>query len=273
MFRRNSNTVTEASSNRGSWRRLSVCLLLSVIVLFVALFVGVFSTLESFSESVMGLRPKSFDLASRGLERVVSIPERFKQGTITKTFIAAIPEISTEDGGLLELATARSVETFEIREDKRIAWNLVPLGITESRIRVPVTYRYHIKLADDWLLNTSGSTCVVFAPPLRPSQPPAIHTDEMVKESRSGWARFNKEEQMDALLKSLTPQLRQFASDSRRVSLVREDCRKGVADFVKSWLLREQHWGEGKLESVKVLFPDEVADLSLASELASTSAP
>jgi hypothetical protein len=41
------------------------------------------------------------------------------------------------------------------------------------------------------------------------------------------------------------------------MNLVREQCRIRVADFVRSWLLREDHWREDRFSSVIVIFADE----------------
>ncbi|MFA6546575.1 MAG: hypothetical protein WCS99_19320, partial [Limisphaerales bacterium] len=100
-------------------------------------------------------------------------------------------------------------------------------------------------------------TCIVRAPAIRPSLPPAIHTDQMRKRSEAGWARFDAGEQMAELERSLTPRLTRHAADPRRLALVREECRKTVAEFVRDWLLREDHWRKDRFDSIKVVFADE----------------
>ena len=57
--------------------------------------------------------------------------------------------------------------------------------------------------------------------------------------------------------------------DPAHLRIVREPCRKAVAEFVKNWLLREEHWREDRFTSVVVIFPDEApfateAELSLS---------
>jgi hypothetical protein len=39
--------------------------------------------------------------------------------------------------------------------------------------------------------------------------------------------------------------------------MVRERCRLEVAEFVRSWLLLEDHWREDRFHSVTVVFADE----------------
>jgi hypothetical protein len=185
--------------------------------------------------------------------------EKFLSGNITRAFVAAIPEISTTGTGNLELATSEQVETFRAEDEKSILWDKLYLGKTVSEIRVPVTYRYHLRLADPWRLDVSGQTCFVVAPLIRPSLPPAIHTDRLEKKAEAGWGRFNAVEQMMELEKSVTPTLSQYAVDERHLALVREQCRKTVAEFVKAWLLKEDHWRNDRFHTITVVFANETA--------------
>jgi hypothetical protein len=190
-------------------------------------------------------------------EEAKAIAAKFASGTITRTFVAAIPEITSAGAGRLELATARQVETFRAEDSLSVFWDKLYLGKTVSEIRVPVTYRYHLELSDPWRLDVSGQTCLVIAPPIRPSTPPAIHTDQMEKRSEAGWARFNAQQQLDSLEKGITPTLSRYARDPRHLALVREQCRQTVAEFVRTWLLKEDHWRTDRFHTIKVVFTDE----------------
>ena len=90
-----------------------------------------------------------------------------------------------------------------------------------------------------------------------PTTPVAIHTDKIEKRSERGWARFNKDDQMDALMKTITPRLTSQASSDSHVNLVREHARKTVAEFVRQWLMKEDHWREDRFRSITVIFADE----------------
>ena len=197
------------------------------------------------------------------LDHTAGIAAKFRQQHITETFTAALPTLARTPGGLLELATATATETLTRTDERTIAWDMVYLGKTVSEISVRVTYRYHLQLRDPWKLNVSGNTCVVRAPAIRPSLPPAIHTDQMQKRSESGWARFDAREQMAELERSLTPRLARHAADSRRLAIVREECRKTVAEFVRDWLLKEDHWRKDRFSTIKVVFADEPGDPAL----------
>ncbi|MBI5801039.1 MAG: hypothetical protein HZA92_09995 [Verrucomicrobia bacterium] len=199
------------------------------------------------------------------LDRMGGLASKFRQAHITETFTSALPKLDRTPGGNLELATATSTETLTRADERTIAWDMIYLGKTVSEISVPVTYRFHLQLRDPWKLDVIGNTCVVRAPAIRPSLPPAIHTEGMQKRSESGWARFDAREQMAELERGLTPRLARHAGDPRRLALVREECRKTVAEFVRDWLLREDHWRKDRFNTIKVLFADEA---NLKPELA-----
>ena len=192
-------------------------------------------------------------------DRAVAVAEKFRSGAITKTFIASLPQIEDGGSGRLELAILQSTETFRSEDNLRIGWNYVSLGTTVAEISVPVTYRYHLRLEESWRLEVSNQTCLVTAPPIRPTLPPSIDTGQMVKSSRNGWARFNAGKQLEAMEKSLTTRLSQYAGEEDRIALVREPARKTVAVFVRNWLLREDQWRQDRFHRVEVRFADEPA--------------
>ncbi len=187
----------------------------------------------------------------------VNIAAAFRSGTITKTFVSSIPTFAPDSGARLGLASFEAVETMRTTDDLRIAWDLIPLGTTVSEIRVPVTYRYHLRLDEPWRLEVDDQSCLVYAPRIRPTLPPAIHTERLEKFSERGWLRFNADEQMDELERGITPMLSERAAGPAHLELVREICRREVAEFVRSWLLLEDHWREDGFRSVTVVFADE----------------
>ena len=165
--------------------------------------------------------------------------------------------IAPTKGNVLEVATVQSTESFVSTDTKRVLWDPINLGTTSSEIRCPVPFRYHILLSDPWRLATRDHTCLVLAPLIRPSRPPAIHTDQLEKHSNEDWLRFNGQENLQELERSITPELDKRANDPRHRALAREACRQAVADFVRSWLLKEDQWREDRFSAVVVIFPDE----------------
>ena len=192
-------------------------------------------------------------------DSAAGLAESFRTENITTTFVSAIPRIAPDSGAKLELVAIEGVESFSRVSDRRIFFDLVPLGATVSEIRVPVTYRYHLRLDDPWHIEVDDHACIVHAPEIRATLPPAIHTDGLEKRSSSGWLRFDDEEQMVALERSLTERLGRRAADPDSIDLVRETCRREVAEFVRNWLLAEDHWRNDRFRSVTVVFPDEEA--------------
>ena len=71
-------------------------------------------------------------------------------------------------GGKLEIASFKMTEVFERTDYEDF---VIPLGETRSRIRVPVTYTYHIELHDPWMLEVTNGICYVTAPKIKPGLP------------------------------------------------------------------------------------------------------
>jgi hypothetical protein len=174
---------------------------------------------------------------------------------ITRQFSDYLPTVGPADG-ILETATSSVPETFT-QTDSASLFN-IPLGTTVSEIRVPAIYRYHIRLYDPWKLVISGQVCLVFAPQFQPSLPPAIITSQMEKSTSSGWLRFDADDNLDALEQSITGELEKRANDKLHRDFVREACRQSVAQFVKTWLMKEQSWPDDRFHQIVVVFPDEV---------------
>jgi hypothetical protein len=176
--------------------------------------------------------------------------------SITRQFAEYIPTVGPSDG-ILETATSSVPETFT-QSDSAWLFNIIPLGTTVSEIRVPAIYRYHIQLRDPWKLVIRGQVCVVLAPQFQPSLPPAIDTAQMEKSVSDGWLRFDTDDDLTSLEKGITAELDKRASDKLHRDFVREACRHSVADFVKTWLMKEDYWRDDRFHQIVVLFPDEV---------------
>lgn len=193
-------------------------------------------------------------------EAVIRIGDHMRPEVIQKTFVQWKDlEVHGTQGNILEVATARSEESFTRIDDYRVA-SMISLGMTVSEITVPATYRYHIDLNGDWRMKGGEGSLVVVCPPVRPSLPVAFDSTGMRKKTKSGWARWNAEQNLALLESSLSPQLAVRAADPRSLNRVREPSRKAVAEFLKRWLLTQDHWREGRYTELHVLFPDEVPE-------------
>jgi len=225
---------------------------LVVVVLAALVYLGSWQACRALRETQKA--------AANAVESLTGIADRFTTGTITTTFTAAIPHLVSDGGTRLEVAAFEAVETFTRSDERRALFDTVYLGTTVTEIKVPVTYRYHLRLDEPWRLEVWDHACIVHAPPIRPTLPPAIHTDGLRKRSERGWLRFNEDEQMDELERNITELLERRASDPDNIDLVRETCRRRVAEFVRNWLLVEDHWRRDRFRAVTVIFADEKVD-------------
>ncbi|MBG9387756.1 hypothetical protein [Caenimonas aquaedulcis] len=173
----------------------------------------------------------------------------------TSVLGSGIPVVMRSPGGLLEISTVTVYERFRRTDTKDMLG--IPLGTTVSIIQVPVTYRYHIEMAKEWPIYLNGKTALVRAGEVHPSLPVAIDTSKMEKFTQSGWARFNKDENLELLEKSITPQLQLRAELPAVRQLAMDAGRQTVREFVTTWLLKEQGWKQGDGGKVIVLFPGE----------------
>lgn len=166
-----------------------------------------------------------------------------------------IPVTFRTEGGLLEVAGMIKLEDF-YREDN-LKWWFVDWGTTISQIRVEATYRYHVKLSEEWRVRIKDSVCIVESPQLEPTLPVAIDTAKTVHKTDRGWARFNEDENLELLRKSISGNLRQRAKRPEYLNLVREPARKTIEEFIATWLLKEDIWESSEWHVIKVFFPDE----------------
>ena len=188
---------------------------------------------------------------------LTAIGEFFGKGaqeSINTTFSEYITSIKATGSGKLEVATHESMAVFSRTHEKTYVWGAIPGGITSVEIKVPVTYRYHIQLDDPWRIEINGNKCTVYAPAIRPSLPPAIHTDKMQKRLDESWIRFDGRKLLDELEMGITPELNKRAQ--RNISLIKEPSRKVVATFIKNWLLQEERWSD-RFHWVEVIFAGE----------------
>ena len=249
------SATTDPNRDRPPWQETLVALrwvLALALVLAAGLFVFVYTHHQTEKAAVaLG------GAAQSAAERAEGIARGFLSGAITETFLSSLPEIDSSGTGLLEVGRIQVDETFTRSDERRVLWDTFSLGTTTTEIRVPVTYRYHLRLDDAWRLEVSDRVCIVYPPRIRPTQPPAIHTEGLRKRVDEALLRFDAAEQLATLEQSMTPRLRQMAGDPRHVDLIRETARRTVAEFVRGWLLRENQWGEGRFHTIEVHFPDE----------------
>jgi hypothetical protein len=129
------------------------------------------------------------------------------------------------------------------------------LGTTVTEIKVPAVFRYHILLKDEWRLDTHGNVVLVHAPRIHPTLPVAFDSSRMERRAERGWARLDTGKEMAELEKTVTEHLSKVAHT--KVDLVRDKARETVAEFVKAWLVRNDHWCKDRFGVIKVVFANE----------------
>jgi len=227
------------------------CFKWTAITLIASMAITGLVVLKTCSTTVGGLKTAA--------EIIASIPDKFSTTKITDTFREKLKSITPTHGDILEVAVVEREETLTRSEMKTTLFNILYLGTTTSEIRVPAVYRYHVKLSDEWKLGSKAGTCVVIAPKIRVSDPPAIRTDQMETNTKAGWARFNSAANLKSLQKNITPMLSQRAGNPLHIDEVREASRKAVAEFVRNWLISEDQWKAKGFTDIIVVFPDEEA--------------
>lgn len=158
-------------------------------------------------------------------------------------------------GGLLEISRIKSYERFSRSDTRSIG--PISLGTTESMIEVPALFRYHIEMAREWPVTCTPKACIVRAGPVKPTLPAGIYTSELKTRTSSGWARFNKHENLAQLTRDAEALLASRANDARNRDLALSVGRKTVEEFARTWLLKDSTFKRDPDFRVVVLFPGE----------------
>lgn len=157
-------------------------------------------------------------------------------------------------GGLLEVSRIEATEIFEKEQVHDIFG--VAVGKTNTQVRVPATYRYHVELDPEWKLIRSDNTFIVVAPPIKPTLPVAFNTTQLQSNANGTWAVFTGTSSIQELQKSITPVLAGRAVSAKYLDLQREHARKTVTEFVSKWVVSQERWKTGGYE-IRVFFSDE----------------
>jgi hypothetical protein len=167
-------------------------------------------------------------------------------------------EMGRTHGDILEVASPmKTMETFSKADARFAAWGWVYLGTATSEIKVPATYRFHIKLSEMKQARLDDSVLIVTAPVIHPSLPVAFDTSKVEKKTDGTWLRFDAAQQLADLEKSVTPAL--AARAQGHVNTVRENARRDIEEFVQKWIVEAHPEYREHIKAVKVIFPGEDA--------------
>ncbi|MEM7383539.1 MAG: hypothetical protein AAF514_01215 [Verrucomicrobiota bacterium] len=234
-------------------------LIFAVIALGIFFFLRFGTDLKKVAEDLLPGGENVVKVIDK-VEEIQGLAERFKTGKINVTFKEELARVSAQ-GNLLQVAEKEATETVTRTDNLKLFWDKLDLGTTKTEIRIPAIYRYNIDLNEDWLVETvdhpDGIRCYVRAPRMRPQLPVSMDTSMAEVKSEQGWGRFNAMESKDSLWKEISPTLERKARAG--TESVREAARKGVAEFVRNWLIRQDQWDpdKGRFKHIYVFFADE----------------
>lgn len=216
--------------------------------------------------------PKSRSVARTLLGVAVLAATIFGIWKVISTFISREPPVTQvmtsgativmrTPGGTLEVARIKAYESLRrSAPGDKVAWGLVDTGTTVSEIDVPALYRYHIEMAKEWPLRCDRHACVVRAPAIQPTLPPAIYSEEVRKRTTSGWARFDKNQNLAQLEMSMTAELSKRATTERNLLAATDAGRRTVKEFVATWLVKSKLKPGEPMPRIVVLFPGETLE-------------
>jgi hypothetical protein len=159
-------------------------------------------------------------------------------------FQETLVDVQSNMGDILEVASHQSSASFSASDDLEVSVFGQPLslGITRSTLTVPVIYRFHVLLSDPWKVNSTPTTVIVNAPPIRPTLPPAPDVSLMQIQTSRGWARLNSRQMEQRVRSQVSAKLTQNAYTLAGSEFIQDAARKSVEVFVKKyapWLITE----------------------------------
>ncbi|MES2786104.1 MAG: hypothetical protein V4684_11625 [Pseudomonadota bacterium] len=167
------------------------------------------------------------------------------------------PEFIPTNGGVLTIAWVKGYETFERRSASEMDVGGIqvplPFGETVSEISTAAKYQYQIRLEKKWPMRCSDEVCVVRTGPVELAEPVAIYHEQTTRKTASGWARFDKAQNLEALNRALDPALKARGNAARNRDVGLRDGRAEVAKFVRQWMVGQKH-GDRR---IVVLYPGE----------------
>lgn len=167
-------------------------------------------------------------------------------------------EVIRTPGGLLQVSTIKSPETFQATTDHRFLG--VDLGQTTTQIRVPAVFNYHVELAPQWKVTVHANEVLVIAPAIKPTLPVAIDTARLEKFSSGTWSLFTGPGELDALQRSITQTLALKAATPSYLAFQRAAARETIQEFIAKWLLTQKQFDALAKPSIRVFFADEPID-------------
>ncbi|MNK92136.1 hypothetical protein D3C87_1122540 [compost metagenome] len=181
---------------------------------------------------------------------------------------SAFPELFTEDieyrfhsyaekvtgKQSLYVAKLKQTEVIERTSYPKILWVDLPPMIV--KVDVPVEYNYFINLISGWSFKALGEGLIVKVPELS-SSTPALDIAKLKMTIEAGSLLRNQKNALDKMTQELPGLLVDRAIENRE--LVREEARKSVENFVRTWI--QQVTNRQFDRAIKVEFPSDSKSL------------
>ncbi len=214
-----------------------------------------------------------FYIFLRSTERVVTAPfETIRkvlsgiEHNVTLSIKNSITSIKAADGDellLAELKTSESIRKTDVwftpAGSPFVGKMAIPGTQKVSEIRVPVTFRYYIKLGEpikvEVMQGADRCVCFVTAPTLRPLLPPAIDTSGMDFYVEAGLFRSNDDDAYKQIVAMISPELNLRAV--QHIVLARDQARNAFENSIRQWLFKSELFGESGVTDIVVNFADE----------------
>lgn len=188
------------------------------------------------------------DAVEKAGKALAEVAAAFNQGTIRTEFFSYATTISNQQ--YLQFATLKQTEVFTRSEESSTAFGYIPLPEVVVEARAPVEYTYHVDFNGEWNFVVKDGVVHVFAPPIRFNRP-SVDASKITYEVKKGYLKTA--EAQENLKNSITSLSVLRAREN--VSLVRENGRRQISEFVERWLAKS--FADGKGYPVKVYFPGE----------------
>ncbi|GBC63436.1 hypothetical protein DENIS_4430 [Desulfonema ishimotonii] len=120
-----------------------------------------------------------------------------------------------------------------------------------AEIRCPVSYSYYVSLGDPWKIIWKNGVIRVEAPKIRVASP-QVDISAMTERYEAPPIGFDREEIFEEMKRSLMPILIRMGNKQRQIDYVREDCRRQVGKFVRTWVMNDT-----PVDAVIVRFADD----------------
>lgn len=155
----------------------------------------------------------------------------------------------------LELVERKTVELINKTETPVYNipwWGPVEPSTAKYEVRFNVNYVYYVSAdRDKWKFELRDGICYLTAPPLEVRA--SVLTDTIEGRVDKGWLVLRKSGKLKDIEKSASIVASSRALDNHHLSIVREQCRKSLEDFMLNWFVRNN----STVKVLKIKFADE----------------